>query len=177
MANYLDNKKAHNDFKTWLVENPDGSNMPNSVGEAILLIANNYISNYWKFIGYTQDWKEEMIDASVMACVKYVKNYDYTKYENPHAYLTMICYQTSRSLIPKLKKRQARKVEMVVDKLEEIKLDERYADIDPDVLNDLYSKIENHNPDPIPTDQEKVEEWMDQMIGIFEIELDETDAH
>lgn len=176
MANYLDKEKTHEIFKKWLIENPDGSNMPNEVGEAILLVANNYIPNYWKFIGYTQDWKEEMIDAAVMSCVKYVKNYKYEQYENPHTYLTMICYHSARSMIPKLKKRQNNKVKMIIDTLEDVKLDERFSDIDPEVLKDLYSKIEDHNPDPIPTDKEKINDWMDEMIGIFEMEVEDNES-
>lgn len=171
MSDYLDKKQSYEVFKKWLVENPDGSNMPNGVGEAILLVCNN-LMNYWKFVKYTDDWKEEMVDVAVMACVRYVKGFKYWQYDNPHAYITMIAYHSARSHIPKLKRRQNHKVSLIIDTLEDIKLDERFGDIDPEVLDDLYSKVEDHNIKHIPTAKEKVDEWMNEMIGIFEIELD-----
>lgn len=60
-----------------------------AIGKAIMMIAQRrtYSRN---FIGYTQMWKESMIDDAVEACVRYVHNYNPEKYDNPFAYVTQI---------------------------------------------------------------------------------------
>lgn len=63
--------------------------LSDTIGKAILDIA--YRRTYSKnFIGYTQSWKEEMVDDAIETCVKYAHNYNPEKYNNPFAYITQL---------------------------------------------------------------------------------------
>lgn len=64
--------------------------MSEKLGDQILKIAKNYATK-GSFSGYT--WKEDMIGAAVLTCVRYLKNFDVKKQEkpNPFAYITTIC--------------------------------------------------------------------------------------
>ena len=68
------------------------------LGEMFLLIARN-LSNKNNFGGYT--WKEEMISEAVLTCVKYCKNFDPDKGNNPFAYFTKYCYNSFIGYIKK----------------------------------------------------------------------------
>lgn len=58
------------------------------LGGMFLLIARN-LSNKGNFINYT--WKDDMIQEAVLTCVKYSKNFNPEKSNNPFAYVTTIC--------------------------------------------------------------------------------------
>ena len=72
-----------------------------TLGEMFLLIARN-LSNKSNFGGYT--WKEEMISEAVLTCVKYCKNFDPEKSNNPFAYFTKYCYNSFIGYIKKQNK-------------------------------------------------------------------------
>jgi len=72
--------------------------MPEELGETFLSIARN-LSNKSNFIGYT--WKDDMIAEAVYTCVKYFKNFNPEKSNNPFAYITRICYNSFVNSIKK----------------------------------------------------------------------------
>jgi len=72
-------------------------------GEQLLLLARN-LSHKSNFIGYTQDWKEDMISLSVFMCLKYSKNFDTEKSGNAFSYLTKIIYNSFQSYLNTQKK-------------------------------------------------------------------------
>jgi len=67
-------------------------------GEIILTIATR-LSTKPNFIGYT--WKQDMISEAVLTCLKYAKNFDTEKSENPFSYLTTICYNAFQAYLNK----------------------------------------------------------------------------
>jgi len=69
-----------------------------TLGEMFLLIAKN-LSNKNNFGGYT--WKDEMISEAVLTCVKYCRNFDPDKSDNPFAYFTKYCYNSFIGYIKK----------------------------------------------------------------------------
>lgn len=87
---YLDNEKFHNELKEYLIKREKNPNtrMPESIGKNIIDIARGFASKY-RFASYP--YIEDMIQDAVYNCIKYIYNYDYEKYSNPHAYFTMYC--------------------------------------------------------------------------------------
>lgn len=65
--------------------------MSERLGEILLNIANQY-SSKGNFSGYT--WREDMVGEAVLTCVKYLKNFNREKSNNPFAYITQICYNS-----------------------------------------------------------------------------------
>lgn len=74
--------------------------IPNSIGKAILAIANN-LSKKGNFSGYT--FRDEMVSDAVETCLKYMHNFDPDRISNsgPFSYFTLICY---RAFIRRIKK-------------------------------------------------------------------------
>lgn len=91
---YVTNKEILECVDGWDKEKP----MPNKLGEIFLIIATN-LSNKSNFVGYT--WKDEMVAEAVYTCVKYFKNFDQEKSNNPFAYITRICYNSFVNSIKK----------------------------------------------------------------------------
>ena len=75
----------------------------NELGRMFIIIATN-LSKKANFAGYTMVWKEEMIQEAVLTCVKYGKNFNPEKSNNPFAYITTICYNAFRLYIIKQKR-------------------------------------------------------------------------
>jgi hypothetical protein len=73
--------------ETWDEETKCG-HPSEELGRMILLIATNY-ANKGNFTNYT--WKEDMIGDAVYTCIKYLKNFNPEKSQNPFAYITTIC--------------------------------------------------------------------------------------
>lgn len=97
--NYVDNERLYKDF-VWYISQlnkyekgkiEEKPRMTNYMGECFMKIAHGY-SNHHLFKGYTNAWKEEMIDEAIEACIKYSKSFDPEKYNNPFTYITYICH-------------------------------------------------------------------------------------
>jgi hypothetical protein len=107
-AHYINNKELQEEFvkynklkKEWIEAGKEGNPpLTNKIGQAILDIATRrtYSRN---FVGYSQDWKEEMIGDAIEVCVRYAHNYNSDKYNNPFAYLTQI---VSFAIVTRIKK-------------------------------------------------------------------------
>jgi DNA-directed RNA polymerase specialized sigma subunit len=73
--------------KTWSEEDKKGE-PSEELGRMILLIATRY-ADKGNFTNYT--WKDDMIGDAVLTCLKYIKNFNPEKSQNPFAYITTIC--------------------------------------------------------------------------------------
>jgi DNA-directed RNA polymerase specialized sigma subunit len=93
------------------------------LGEMFLLIARN-LSNKNNFAGYT--WKEEMISEAVITCVKYCKNFDPEKGNNPFAYFTRYCYNSFIGYIKK-QNRHGEMKQTLYDKKDRVRTDSFYS--------------------------------------------------
>jgi DNA-directed RNA polymerase specialized sigma24 family protein len=100
--NYVSNKNLIEEIKIF----KETERMTEELGRMIISIATNY-ANKGSFIGYT--WKADMISEAVLTCVKYLKNFDPTKYANPNpfAYITTIVHHAFISFIKKQNKHSA----------------------------------------------------------------------
>lgn len=71
------------------------------LGSMFYLIAKN-LSSKGNWSGYT--YKDDMIQEAVFTCVKYIKNFDINKSNNPFAYITQICSNAFKAYVKKQKK-------------------------------------------------------------------------
>ena len=107
---YVDNEKFYQELvkyksackeaKKKKMEKPP---IPNYIGECFLKIAKG-MSNVYKFINYTNSYKDEMISDGIENCVTYMDNFDPVKYKNPFAYFSQIIYFAFLRRIQKEKK-------------------------------------------------------------------------
>lgn len=108
MANYVDNKQLYAvilDYKASVKQakesNTDKPQIPNYVGECILLIAQR-LATKPNFINYS--YRDEMISDGIENCISYFDNFDPGKSDNPFAYFTQIIYYAFLRRIQKEKK-------------------------------------------------------------------------
>lgn len=142
MSEYVDNKFLFNEFVKWkeeLKNNPD-LRMPETIGESIMKIANGFI-NYWRFSRYTDTWKELMVGDAIEVCIKYAKNFDPEKYNNAHAYLTMICARAFFARINREKEKEAAKYKYFIEHVYDENDEDLTKLVDIDFYNDMANKV------------------------------------
>lgn len=107
-AHYVDNKHLYQviiehrkKIKEAEILGAPKPNIPNYVGQCILLIANR-LSLKPNFVNYS--YREEMISDGIENCISYFDNFDPEKSNNPFAYFTQIIYFAFLRRIQKEKK-------------------------------------------------------------------------
>ena len=107
-THYVDNKQLFAvivqykaDVKVANQNNQSKPQIPNYVGECILLIAQR-LATKPNFINYS--YREEMISDGIENCISYFDNFDPSKSDNPFAYFTQIIYYAFLRRIQKEKK-------------------------------------------------------------------------
>lgn len=108
--NYVDNKKFYECIVQYKIKVREAEEkglpkprIPEYAGECIKLIAANIAKYNYKFARYS--YNDEMESDAIMNCIRYFDNFDETKYTNPHAYFTTVCFQANIHRI-KLEKTQ-----------------------------------------------------------------------
>lgn len=94
MANYVNNKEIMEEMRKY----KESGKISERLGEVYYLIAMN-LSNRSNYIGYT--WKDDMVAEAVLTCVKYCKNFDPDKSDNPFGYISKICNNAFLTYIKK----------------------------------------------------------------------------
>lgn len=142
--NYVNNKellKAITEWKERVRANPDKVVRQNDIiGLAIMLIAKG-LSKRFNFSGYTQSWKEEMIADGIEASIKGLHNFDETKYDNPHAYITQACFNAFVQRIKKERKEMAKKYSYFVNNVYDSNDDDMVGIADETFIQDIYDKM------------------------------------
>lgn len=82
-------------------EGSEKPQIPNYVGECLILIANR-LSSKPNFSNYT--FKDEMVSDGIEDCIKYLDNFDPLKGTNPFAYFTQFIWNAFIRRIQKEKK-------------------------------------------------------------------------
>lgn len=124
--------------------------MPNYIGECILLIATN-LSHKPNFINYP--FRDEMISDGIENCFMYIHNFNPKKSENPFAYFTQIIYYAFLRRIQKEKKQLYTKHKilensMLMNSLVEIQEGEdrdfgvAYVNLDTENMHDFIKTFE-----------------------------------
>lgn len=105
-----------------------------------MLIAEQF-TNYWRFVRYTDDWKELMVGDAIETCVKNLRCFDADKYSNPHAYITMICYRCFINRIRLEKKRTAAKYKYFIEHVFDFDDEDMAKLVDVNFYNDMAEKV------------------------------------
>ena len=95
-AHYVDNKllyaemtKSIEKYNKHVEEGKQPPKVTDYIGSCIYLIATK-MATKGNFSAYT--YKEDMIGDAIETCLRYIHNFDPTKYSNPFAYFTQIVY-------------------------------------------------------------------------------------
>lgn len=139
---YVDNKELYGEIVKWkadLAINPN-ARMPDAIGSAILLISNGF-TKHWRFARYTEDWKELMVGDAIETCCKYLSSFDTERYDNPHAYITMICARCFINRIRIEKKHDAAKYKFFIETVYDSEDEDMNKLVDIDFYNDISSKV------------------------------------
>ncbi|QPI13785.1 RNA polymerase sigma factor for late transcription [Serratia phage 4S] len=117
--------------------------IPDSIGLAIIKISNG-LSRRFNFSGYSQTWKQEMIDDGIEASIKGLINFDETQYNNPHAYITRACFNAFVQRIKKEQSEMAKKYSYFFHNV----YDESDSDMallaDETFIQDIYDKLQKY---------------------------------
>ncbi|ENA3507375.1 RNA polymerase subunit sigma [Shigella sonnei] len=147
--NYVNNKEllaAIIEWKKELLNNKDPNKIirqNDTIGLAIMLIAEG-LSKRFNFSGYTQSWKQEMIADGIEASIKGLHNFDETKYNNPHAYITRACFNAFVQRIKKERKEVAKKYSYFVHNVYDSHDDDMVALVDETFIQDIYDKMTHY---------------------------------
>lgn len=94
---YLDKKELHEALKEYLLKceaaEEAGEERPRVteyIGECIYNLNHN-LAKRPNFSGYS--FKEDMIDNGIELCLRYIRNYDFRQYSNPHTFLTYYAWR------------------------------------------------------------------------------------
>jgi len=114
---YVSNKEFYAEFVEWkkaIKEANDAGledpRMPECIGKKILMICQR-INNRPNFLNYS--YKDEFINDGIENCIRYAKNFDPEKSNNPFAYFSQIAYFASIRRINREKKQFATKAKIV----------------------------------------------------------------
>jgi DNA-directed RNA polymerase specialized sigma subunit len=155
VKNYINNKTLYlamieykDSIKLANEKNINKPQVPNYIGQSILLICNN-LAKKPNFSGYS--YKQEMISDGIIDCISAVDNFDPDKTNNPFAYFTQIAWNAFIRRIHKEKKQTYIKHKNFQNSY---------------LTNNLWSEAENS--------QLKSNEYSDELIRSFENKLTET---
>jgi len=104
---YVNNKELYEEYKKYYdrkmkaVENDETiPPLTEKIGAAIIQIATRRC-NSRQFVGYSNNWKEELVSHAIMTAAIRGHNFNPHKSNNPFAYLTQVC---NNAIIEQLKK-------------------------------------------------------------------------
>lgn len=160
MANYVNNKDLLASIISWKVKCSEAGHLVKQddyIGHAIMKIAEG-LSSYWKFNGYTTAWKEEMVSDAIEASINGLINFDETKYDNPHAYITMACYNAFLQRIKKEKKNQAVKYSYFIHNVYDNRDPEMSSIADENFIQDIHDKMTQYEQQKKPVKKQQPDE-------------------
>lgn len=108
-TDYINNAKLLEELSKYrdklLEANKNNTELPrisNYIGESIIDLCNR-LALRPNFIGYTSNWKDDMINDAILQCLAAVDNFDPTKSNNPFGYLTRVAWNAFIQRISKEK--------------------------------------------------------------------------
>lgn len=150
---YVDNKKFYESIVAYKKKCRDAEEaglpkpqIPEYAGQCIKDIAENVGKRVYKFAGYS--YNDEMISDSILNCITYFDNFDETRFDNPHAYFTRICYNANanRIKIEKKEKYATYKLfenEMILSANPDVVFHESHGLINEDIYGNISEYIED----------------------------------
>lgn len=141
--NYVNNKELYEAICKWKAQCAEAGEIVkqnDTIGLAIMKISHG-LSKRFNFSGYTPAWKEEMIGDGIEASIKGLINFDETKYNNPHAYITMACFNAFVQRIKKERKQTAVKYSYFINNVYDSRDPEMTSIADENFIQDIYDKM------------------------------------
>ena len=122
-THYINSKELIFEIQSW----QKTGTMSNRLGELFLLLVKN-ISNCPNFVGYTNNWKDEMIEQGILFLCKYAKGFN-SEHEraNVFAYCSQIVWNAFIQYI---------KAEKKYERLKRNLIDAAYENFDPENADD-----------------------------------------
>lgn len=145
--NYVDNKALLAEIVKWKNEcRAVGYNVKQSdeIGTAIRLISEG-LSKRFNFSNYTPSWKEEMISDGIEVAIKGLFNFDETKYNNPHAYITRACFNAFVQRIKHEKRELATKYKYFVEEVYNSCDSDLVEIADEAFIQDIHDKLNKYD--------------------------------
>ena len=160
-VNYVNNKDLYTAICKWKQKCKETGTIvkqSDEIGRAILLISHG-LSKRFNFSGYSISWKEEMISDGIEASIKGLINFDETKYNNPHAYITQACFNAFVQRIKKERKEMAKKYSYFVNNVYDSCDSDMAAIADESFIQDIYDKMTQYETSvkAQPKEKERVE--------------------
>lgn len=160
--NYVNNKELFAAICEWKKQCREAGTIVKQsdlIGKAILLISKG-LSNRFNFSGYTPAWKEEMIGDGIEASIKGLINFDETRFNNPHAYITQACFNAFIQRIKKERKQTAVKYSFFINNVYDSKDPEMTSIADESFIQDIYDKMTQYEKSTkiLPKDVIEVED-------------------
>lgn len=157
---YVDNKKLYQcivEYKQRLRESKKNGSTPPKIpeyaGECIVLIAENMAKRYHAFARYS--YNDEMASDAILNCIKYFDSFDETKYDNPHAWFTKICYNANIQRIKTEKTNQYVKYKAFESELIMSGDYDNVVDSGHSLDKDIYDNISSYIDDYEQKEEEK----------------------
>lgn len=159
--NYVNNKELYQAICEWkqkCAEAGEPVRQNDVIGKAILLISRG-LSKRFNFSGYSSSWKEEMISDGIEASIKGLGNFDETRYNNPHAYITQACFNAFVQRIKKERKEMAKKYSYFVHNVYDSRDSDMTSLADENFIQDIYDKMTQYETSvkAQPKDKELIE--------------------
>lgn len=181
---YVDNKAIHDELIGYVLAyrqaKLDGTKLPrlsNSIGKAIIDTITNFSYTH-KYNGYP--YREDMVLEAIYVVTKYIHNYDYEIYDNPHAYITFIGERLFWRYIKREKALFCGKQKMMKDidisayDTQEFDKDEDYRHILKEILVANTVVIDNYDKKEKPPrkKRERQEATLDLLFNEIEEDLE-----
>lgn len=142
--NYVDNDKLYESVCKWKEEyiknDRKPTKIPDDIGLAMIEVSRNLIKRH-NFTKYSQDWKEEMIEEGIEACVRNLKNFDENRYKNVFIYFSMACWCAFVQQMKKEKKNNAIKYAYFIDNVQEEYIPQMENQTDEEFIQDIHNKV------------------------------------
>jgi len=139
----LDPQELKQFKKDWTSHRPP--KVSDKIGAAIIQIATRRC-NSRQYVGYSNNWKEELVANAIMTASIRCHNFDPEKSSNPFAYLTQICDNAIKEQIKKEKKQLYVKYKSMEE------TNGFYGSVDE---NNLEEHEFDHQIDSLPSDQRR----------------------
>jgi hypothetical protein len=120
--------------------------LSDKIGAAIIQVAYRRC-NSRQYVGYSNNWKEELISNAIMTAAIRCHNFDPEKSSNPFAYVTQICDNAIKEQIKKEKKQLYVKYKSIED------TNGFYGQVDE---NNMDEHELQHQMESLPADQRRV---------------------
>ncbi|AAR90904.1 RNA polymerase sigma factor [Aeromonas phage 65] len=176
MTVYVDNDKLIADIVQWKKDRAEDppKKMSDSLGLAIMNIVNG-LTEYYRFRRYTDVWKENMVSEAQEILVRKIHKFDENKFDNAHAYVTMIAARCFFDELRKEKKKEATKNRYFIECVYDGDDEDMGEMVDPDFYLDLVDKVSSYE-ESVKKKQKDKDEDIGELDWLYDLEESEDET-